>query len=233
LNIIKAYASLLQQSDDGEQASVLAVIDEMIERGAATVRQLLALARESKLQFDLVDLNDTLEDLKTLLSGTLPKTIDLNLNLNESRPQVMADPNQLHQVLLNICLNARDAMPQGGKLLLASDVVAGAELRKIYPEAEEQAYACISVADTGDGIDEAVKHRIFEPFFTTKAQGQGTGLGLAVAYGIIANHRGFIEVISQPERGATFRIYVPLAEGSQVKRQPKRSSLPLKRPEIP
>jgi PAS domain S-box-containing protein len=224
LNIIRGYASLLQQSDDGEQPSTLAVIDETIERGAATVRQLLALARESKLLFDVVDLNDTLENLKTLLSGTLTKTIELDVNLNASLPQVMADPNQLHQVLLNICLNARDAMPHGGKLLLASDVVAGAELRKIYPEAEEKAYACISVADTGPGIDETVKHRLFEPFFTTKAQGQGSGLGLAVAYGIIANHRGFIEVISQPERGATFRIYLPLAEGSQVKHQSKRSS---------
>jgi PAS domain S-box-containing protein len=231
LNIIKGYASLLPQSDEDQQlsAEALQVIDETVERGAATVRQLLALARESNLQFEPVGLNEMLENLKTLLSGTLPKTIDIDLDLYATLPQAMADPNQLHQVFLNICLNARDAMPHGGKLRLISDIVAGAELRKTYGEAKERSYACISVEDTGAGIDETVKHRIFEPFFTTKAQGQGSGLGLAVAYGIIANHRGFIEVISQPHQGATFRIYLPLAETSPVKHESKASN----RSEVP
>ena len=219
LNIIKGYASLLPQSDEDEQLSVeaLQVIDETVERGAATVRQLLALARESNLQFEPIDLNEMLESLKTLLSGTLPKTIDIDLDLKPGLPQALADPNQLHQVFLNICLNARDAMPHGGKLRLVSDVVAGAELRKRYAEARENSYTCVSVEDNGSGIDQAVKHRIFETFFTTKAQGQGSGLGLAVAYGIIANHRGFIEVNSQPDQGATFLIYLPLAGTLPVK----------------
>jgi CheY-like chemotaxis protein len=119
-------------------------------------------------------------------------------------------------------------MPHGGKLRLVSDVVAGAELRKRYTEAKENSYTCVSVEDTGSGIDETVKHRIFEPFFTTKGQGQGSGLGLAVAYGIIANHRGFIEVISQPDQGATFRIYLPLAGTLPVKQSgiSSRSELP-------
>jgi PAS domain S-box-containing protein len=226
LNIIKGYASLLPQSGEDPQmsAEALQVIDETVERGAATVRQLLALARESNLQFEPIDLNEMLENLKTLLSGTLPKTIDIEVDLKADLPGVMADPNQLHQVFLNVCLNARDAMPQGGKLRLVTDIVAGVELRRAYAEARERSYACVSLEDTGSGIDEAVKHRIFEPFFTTKAQGQGSGLGLAVAYGIIANHRGFIEVISQPERGATFRIYLPLAETSLSKHESKISS---------
>jgi PAS domain S-box-containing protein len=231
LNIIKGYASLLPQSAEDQQmsAEALQVIDETVERGAATVRQLLALARESNLQFEPIDLNELLESLKTLLSGTLPKTIDIKVDLKTTLPQVMADPNQLHQVFLNVCLNARDAMPQGGKLRLETDVVAGVELRKTYGEAKENSYACITFEDTGSGIDETLKHRIFEPFFTTKPQGQGSGLGLAVAYGIIANHRGFIEVISQPDRGATFRIYLPLAETSPLKhesRSPNRSEAP-------
>ncbi len=221
LNIIKGYASLLTQSNDREQSSALQVIDETIERGAATVRQLLALARGSKLQFDALDLNDTLENLRALLSGTLPKTIEIDLDLNPSPPRAMADPNQLHQVLLNMCLNARDAMPHGGKLRLQSDVVDGVELRRSYPEVQDKPYACLSIADNGSGMDEAVKHRIFEPFFTTKPQGQGSGLGLAVAYGIVAHHGGFIEVISQPERGATFKIYLPLAETPAVKHTSK------------
>ena len=115
--------------------------------------------------------------------------------------------------------------PQGGKLRLVTDIVTGVELRKTYAEAKDKFYACVSVEDTGSGIDETVKHRIFEPF-TTKPQGQGSGLGLAVAYGIIANHRGFIEVTSQPDRGATFRIYLPLAETSPLKPESKISSRP-------
>ena len=231
LNIIKGYASLLPQSAEDQQmsAEALQVIDETVERGAATVRQLLALARESNLQFEPIDLNEMLENLKTLLSGTLPKTIDIEVDLKTSLPQAVADPNQLHQVFLNVCLNARDAMPQGGKLRLETDVVAGVELRKTYAEAKENFYACVTLEDTGSGIGETVKHRIFEPFFTTKPQGQGSGLGLAVAYGIIANHRGFIEVISQPDQGATFRIYLPLAETSALKdesRSPTRSEAP-------
>ena len=226
LNIIKGYASLLPRSNEDSQmaAEALQVIDETVERGAATVRQLLALARESNLQFEPIDLNEMLENLKSLLSGTLPKTIDIELDLKNSLPQAMADPNQLHQVFLNVCLNARDAMPNGGKLRLATDVVAGVELRKTYAEAKEQSYACVTLDDTGSGIDETVKHRIFEPFFTTKPQGQGSGLGLAVAYGIIANHRGFIEVTSEPGQGAAFRIYLPLAETSPLKHASRISS---------
>ena len=226
LNIIKGYASLLPQSQNDRQmsAEALQVIDETVERGAATVRQLLALAHESNLQFEPTDLNEMLENLKTLLSGTLPKTIDIEVDLKTNLPHAMADPNQLHQVFLNVCLNARDAMPHGGKLRLGTEVIAGVELRKTYAEAKENSYACVTLEDSGAGIDETVKHRIFEPFFTTKPQGQGSGLGLAVAYGIIANHRGFIEVISQPDHGATFRIYLPLAETSPLKHHSKPSS---------
>jgi CheY-like chemotaxis protein len=115
-------------------------------------------------------------------------------------------------------------MPHGGKLRLATDVVAGVELRKTYAEAKEQSYACVTLEDTGSGIDETLKHRIFEPFFTTKPQGQGSGLGLAVAYGIIANHRGFIEVTSEPDQGAAFRIYLPLAETTPLKHAARISS---------
>jgi two-component system, cell cycle sensor histidine kinase and response regulator CckA len=226
LNIIKGYASLLPQSKDDQQtaAEALQVIDETVERGAATVRQLLAVARESNLQFEPIDLNEMLENLKTLLSGTLPKTIDIELDLETDLPPALADPNQLHQVFLNVCLNARDAMPQGGTLRLVTNVVAGVELRKTHGNANETSYACVTLEDTGSGIDESVKHRIFEPFFTTKPQGQGSGLGLAVAYGIIANHRGIIEVISQPDQGATFRIYLPLVKTLSLNHQSKTSS---------
>jgi PAS domain S-box-containing protein len=214
LNIIKGYASLLRDHGPGnaELTEDLNVIDEAIERGASTVRQLLAVAKESAVRFEQVDLNDVLQKLKALLSGTLPRTINIDLDLHPGLASVLADPNQINQVLLNICVNARDAMPAGGELLLKTGTIAGAELREHFQNVKEKTYAYIIVTDAGLGMDEATKSRIFEPFFTTKEQGQGTGLGLSVVYGIVTNHAGFIDVISEPGYGTTFRIYLPLAD---------------------
>jgi PAS domain S-box-containing protein len=214
LNIIKGYASLLRDHGPGnaELTEDLDVIDEAIERGASTVRQLLAVAKESAVRFEQVDLNDALQQLKVLLSGTLPRTINIGLDLDPGLASVLADPNQINQVLLNICVNARDAMPEGGELLLKTGTIAGAELRSHFQNAKEKTYAYITVKDAGSGMDEVTRSRIFEPFFTTKEQGQGTGLGLSVAYGIVTNHAGFIDVTSEPGCGTTFRIYLPLAD---------------------
>jgi CheY-like chemotaxis protein len=139
-----------------------------------------------------------------------PKTIDVSLELTPELPAVMADTNQLHQVMLNLCVNARDAMPSGGKLILATGVVKGAELRGQFQEATENEYLSISVTDTGMGMDESTRGRIFEPFFSTKEPGQGTGLGLSVVYGIVRNHAGFVDVSSEPGRGARFHVYLPI-----------------------
>ncbi len=214
LNIIRGYASLLGSPDSGgkELTESLNAINEAIERGASTVRQLLAVAKESAVRFEQVDLNDVLQRLKALLSGTLPRIIDIGLDLDSVLPPVLADPNQINQVLLNICVNARDAMPEGGELLLKTMALPGAELRAHFRDAQEKTYVCIAVKDTGFGMNEAIKSRIFEPFFTTKEQGQGTGLGLSVAYGIVTNHGGFIDVTSEPTRGTIFRVYLPVAD---------------------
>ena len=218
LNIIRGYASLLRNrgSGSGDLNESLDVIDEAIERGASTVRQLLAVAKESAVRFEAVDLNDVLQKLKALLSGTLPRTIDIGLSLDLGLTSVLADLNQINQVLLNICVNARDAMPEGGELLLKTETISGAELRTHFQNAKEKNYACISVKDAGFGMDEGTKSRIFEPFFTTKEQGQGTGLGLSVAYGIVTNHGGFIDVLSELRHGTTFRIYLPLVDGDSA-----------------
>jgi CheY-like chemotaxis protein len=149
-----------------------------------------------------------------LLKQTLPKTISVTTDLDPSLPAVMADPNQLNQALLNISVNARDAMPGGGSLTFATTLTPGTELRKRHADSQTGAYVSIAITDTGTGMDESVQARIFEPFFTTKGFGEGTGLGLAMVYGLIKNHNGFIDVESAVSRGTTFRLHLPAAQAS-------------------
>ena len=212
LNIIRGYASDLRNhtTANPELRESVDIIEKTTERGASIVQQLLAIARRNESNFESVKLNPSLERLEPLLKGLFPKTIDIALHLDPAAPVVRADPNQIDQVLLNICVNARDALADGGTLVLTTSVVPGSSLRERFQDVKAQQYACISVTDTGAGMTEDVKSRIFEPFFTTKEQGQGTGLGLSVAYGIITNHGGFIDVVSRPGRGTTFLIYLPL-----------------------
>jgi signal transduction histidine kinase/ActR/RegA family two-component response regulator len=223
LNIIQGYASLLGKgsAENNQRAEALEAIDEAVQRGAAMVRQLLIVARKSEARLEPTDANGIIRGLTKLLKETFPKTIELTLDLIDV-PLVMADANQISQVLLNLCVNARDAMPQGGKLLLKTEVISGTELRPRFREAQEERYVRIQVADTGTGMDASTRGRIFEPFFTTKERGQGTGLGLSVAYGVINNHGGFINVTSEVDQGTTFDIYLPLSKNELelVKRQP-------------
>jgi len=207
LNIINGYASSVASLASGneEMTEQLEIIDDAIERGTGVVRQLLTLARKTESRLISSSTNE-------LISG-LPKTIDVSLELRAKLPMVMADPNQITQALLNLCVNARDAMPQGGRLTLRTSVVDGATINDAGPQARE--YVCIEVIDTGTGMSDSVRARLFEPFFTTKGIGEGTGLGLAIVYGIIKNHDGLIEVQSEPQRGTKFRLYLPAAREQQ------------------
>jgi len=211
LNVILGYVSLLEQSATSNQISAsVDVIKETVTRGSSLVRQLLAVARKSETQFERTEINGLLQGLQALLQETFPKTIDVFVRLEPNLPAVMADPNQIHQAMLNLCLNSRDAMPEGGELLLKTGTIRGSELRRRFQEAREEQYVRITVTDTGHGLDKSIKNRVFEPFFTTKSQGQGSGLGLSVVYGIVTNHRGFIDMASEPGHGTTFDIYLPL-----------------------
>jgi signal transduction histidine kinase/ActR/RegA family two-component response regulator len=214
LNIILSHSSLLPQheADSAKLLEGVDVIRETVKRGASLVQQLLAIARRAEARLERVEINRLLQKLQTLLAETLPKTIRVSLRLDPELPIVTADPNQLNQAILNLCVNARDAMPAGGELLLASGTIAGEELRECFQEALENHYAWIRVSDTGEGMYGAIKNRIFEPFFTTKEQGKGTGLGLSVVYGIVSKHRGFVNVKSERDQGATFTIYLPIQE---------------------
>ena len=197
-------------------------IREQAERAAALTRQLLAFARRQVLQPRAVDLNAVTNGLVSFLEKVISRDIELKV-IAAAVDAVKADPTQLEQVLMNLCLNARDAMPSGGRLLIETEMV---ELDdsycRFYPYVAPGRYAVLSVSDTGMGMDSETRERIFEPFFTTKEQGKGTGMGLATAYGIVKQHGGFIHVYSEPGQGSLFRVYLPalegpVAEGSSVK----------------
>ena len=215
LNIIKGYASSVAGlvSENEEITEQLEIIDDAIERGTGVVRQLLTLARKTESRLISSSANELISGLANLLKQTLPKTVDLSLELRAKLPLVMADPNQITQALLNLCVNARDAMPHGGKLVLRTSLVDGATINDAGAQARE--YVCIEVIDTGTGMSDSVRSRLFEPFFTTKGIGEGTGLGLAIVYGIIKNHDGLIEVHTEPQRGTKFRLYLPAAREQQ------------------
>ena len=217
LNIIQGYAFILRAhgAQNREVSESLKVIDETIQRGTALAQQLLTLGRKTEVKFEAVDVNRLIEGLIELVKQTFAKTIELSLDLAPHLPLIMVDGNQFGQALLNLAVNARDAMPKGGRLLLRTSVVDGAGLRHLG-EVSAERYVCIEVADTGVGMDEGVKQRIFEPFFTTKEIGRGTGLGLSVVYGIMKNHSGLINVESKPMSGSSFGLYfpIPLSEKS-------------------
>jgi PAS domain S-box-containing protein len=221
LNIISAHASLLDRSgaDSARRADGIAAIQTSVERGSAVVRQLLTFARASDAVFEPVDVNAIAEEVARLLAETLPKNVALDLALDRAVPKVPGDGNQLHQALLNLCVNARDAMPDGGRVTIRTAAAAGEELRNRLPEARPERYVCVEVADDGVGMDAETRRRLFEPFFTTKEKTGVRGLGLAVVYGIVNGHGGLIEVESERGKGSALRMYLPtMPEGGVAKK---------------
>jgi two-component system cell cycle sensor histidine kinase/response regulator CckA len=212
LNIIMGHTSIIRSSFTNAAAvrENLAIIEETVARAAGVVQQLMLMGRKGDKKFQAVALNSIIQKISGLIKETFPRTVAVRLNLDHSVGAIHSNENQLHQVLLNLCLNARDAMPEGGEISITTDRMPGQSLRVSIPSARAERYAVIKVADTGRGMDYETCQRIFEPFFTTKAVGEGTGLGLAVVYGIVQNHGGFIDVASQLGQGTTFSIYLPM-----------------------
>lgn len=194
------------------------------ERGAALTRQLLAFSRRQLLQVSILDLNEVVGEVEQMLRRLIGETIVLVTNLEPELTRVKADPTQVQQVILNLALNARDAMPGGGVLSIRTS-----NLALVSPTTMEGAdlapglYAVLEISDTGAGMDPEILSRIFEPFFTTKEKGKGTGLGLATVYGIIRQSGGMITVESRPRRGSTFRIFLP---GATEPAETRSSDLP-------
>ena len=182
------------------------------QRARDLVQQLLAFSRKQLLEFKNVDLNALLKNFYKLLRHTIRENIDINMQLAQSLPFVKSDSGQLEQVVMNLAVNAQDAMPKGGKMMIET---AGVELDESYAAEHTSvvpgSYVRLTVTDTGCGMDEETLEKIFEPFFTTKGVGKGTGLGLATVYGIVKQHGGNVWVYAEPGLGSTFKIYLPVS----------------------
>ncbi|MEP7077767.1 MAG: ATP-binding protein [Chthoniobacterales bacterium] len=214
LTIILGYAAQLEAgvTNRDQIPRAVRVIKDAVDRGAALVQQLLTSARQTEARLASVDLNEVVLELERMLRATFPKMINFDLRLQSNLPMITADRNQIHQVLLNLCVNARDAMPAGGVITLETSSISGSELGEDFAGADAEKYAGVRISDTGSGMTREIKSHIFEPFFTTKERGKGTGLGLSVVYGVVNSHRGFVQAASEPGKGTTFSIYLPMQQ---------------------
>jgi signal transduction histidine kinase len=194
-----------------ETQAMLGDIQSQVRRASSLTRQLLMYGQRQIIRRQAVDTNEVIGQVIQVLPRLLSDQIVVQPKLQPDLPPAEADPSLLEQGLMNLVLNARDAMPQGGTLSLASEhIVISEDAPNLNPESRPGHYVCITIADTGKGMDKATLKRVFEPFFTTKDVGQGTGMGLASVYGIIKQHHGWIEVESTLNQGSTFRLYLPL-----------------------
>ena len=216
LTVINGYSQImlgLLRKDDPLRHHLVEVVAAG-DRAAALTRQLLAFSRKEVLIPVTVELNALVMDLERMLGRLLGEDVQLGTQLDPNLWPVRADTSQLEQVIMNLAVNARDAMPRGGKLAIEThNVTLEAGHRSLRGPAKPGDYVLVTVADSGSGMDAATKARLFEPFFTTKGPGQGTGLGLATVYGIVERSGGFIDVESELGRGTTFRIYLPRDRG--------------------
>jgi two-component system, cell cycle sensor histidine kinase and response regulator CckA len=212
LTVIQGYADclLLRHEKDSSLANPLKQISAASRRAASLTRQLLMFSRKQVLQPTIVDLNSVLRNLSNMLGRLLGEDIAIEARYGATLPLLEADTGMIEQVVMNLAVNSRDAMPKGGQLLITTQALeVDAAYMHQHPEARVGKAVCLSVTDTGHGMERATLNRIFEPFFSTKEVGKGTGLGLATVYGIVKQHHGWIEVKSEVGKGTTFNIYLP------------------------
>jgi PAS domain S-box-containing protein len=222
MSIMGAADLLLMQIDKDDVARDEATeIKRSVQRGASLTRQLLAFSRRQATRPQLLSMSDIVGGMDTMLRRLIGPEIDFEIVCPPEQIKVRADPSQIEQVVLNLVINSRDAMPGGGRLTVKVERVELSEDEAVaLVEGHAGQYARLSVSDTGTGIDEQTRAKLFEPFFTTKEQGKGTGLGLSIVYGIVKQSGGYITVISEPGRGATFVIHLPAASAVTARPAP-------------
>jgi len=233
LTVILGYASMIQNGSprlDAKLASYLRQVEQAAERATALTRQLLAYSRKQIIQRRPLQLNEIVNQTVGMLRRVIGEHIVLDMQLAPDLPLIYADTTSVDQVIMNLALNSRDAMAEGGRLTLSSAAV---EIDDAYcahtPDAQPGRFVCLTVKDNGHGMDSATLNRIFEPFFTTKEPGKGTGMGLATVYGVLKQHEGWIEVESAPRQGTTIRAYLPVAESAVVE-TPAKTPAPVAGP---
>jgi len=176
-----------------------------------------------------VDLNNEIEQVSQMLERTIPKMINIELHLSEDINIINADPAQIEQIMMNLGVNARDAMPEGGSMIFETEnVILAEEYCKTHLGSKPGQYVKLSISDTGQGMDKETLRHIFEPFYTTKDIGKGTGLGLAMVYGIVKSHSGYIMCYSEPDEGTIFKIYFPIIEKEPERVESKKEKVPIK-----
>ncbi len=201
---------LKQNINDADRQRLLESLEANVQRGAGLVKQVLAFGRGVEGERIIVQPKHIAREIKHIVNETFPKSVAFELHSAPDLWTVTGDPTQLHQILLNLCVNARDAMPQGGKLSLhMENMMLDEAYASMNLEARPGPYVCLTVCDTGTGIPKEIQEKIFDPFFTTKEPGKGTGLGLSTTLAIVKSHGGFIHCYSEPGKGSTFKVYLP------------------------
>jgi signal transduction histidine kinase len=227
LTAILSYAelSLMKVPENDPVRSHLVSIQEASEKAARLTHQLLAFSRKQVLEMKAVDLNDVVMQTREMLARMIGEDIILEVRTSAVIRNIRADKGQIEQVLMNLAVNARDAMPAGGRLLIETSVAGPRDAFLLSQgAADPSAYVILSVTDSGAGMSPEVQERIFEPFFTTKELGQGTGMGLATVYGIVKQHDGHVAVESASGKGTAFRIYLPVIAGVERQHEPGAGS---------
>ena len=225
LTVIEGYIDLLQNvmKHEGKTPTYVMQIKKATDRAVALTRQLLAFSRRQILQPKVLDINQSIRDLSIMLQRLIGENIELITDLDTGIWPIKADPHQIEQVIMNLIVNARDAMPDGGKLIIKTRAMQlDSSYNRLHPDVKVGDYVLLSISDTGIGMSPEIRERIFEPFFTTKEKGKGTGLGLATVYGIIKQSNGHIYVYSEHGKGTTFKIYFPAVKKRQITRNKKK-----------
>ena len=232
LTTILGYCEILQETlpADSKEREYVGIIQGAGDRAATLTRQLLAFSRKQALEKKIISLNRVITDLLKILGKMLGEDVRIDTRLQAAPDIIEADPGQIEQVIMNLAVNARDAMPAGGTIIIeTARVETGKGEEAPVSDLSPGDYVLLVVSDTGEGMDKETISRIFDPFFTTKEQGKGTGLGLATVYGIVSRHRGGVHVYSEPGTGTTFRIYLPSSPSLEEIAADPDAALPLPR----
>ncbi len=223
--IVMAAGLMREKTSDASLHKLIDIIDANVKRGAQLLKQLLLFAKGFEGEYATVQIRHLLLDIERVLKETFPRSIEITVEVPKNLWTVNGNPTQLQQVIMNLCVNARDAMPEGGKLTLAAENTwVDEHSARMNIDARVGPYVTLIVSDTGTGIPSSIIDRIFEPFFSTKAE-KGTGLGLSTVYRIVKDHKGFIKVYSEEGKGTTFKVYIPALNESEKEQGPKEEAI--------